>query len=438
MQSRNDFDSPRWHAHVSRQLSDTRQSSIVQLVFESLSQASRHLYDESRRNQPDTCVFLRGALPAMEPRRRFSPSLGLLLIAAFGLATLETPALAQQRPPGVQLPGAPGAVSQGIRPGQPGFATRPAAAAPAKLEEPSEFRVYQRDSNGKAEIPIALAESVKDGKLISAMVSPTPGNARITFSQADSKLLGVPTGGPYTIHCQVKTGENVQTVAVHNVFVGDLWVLAGQSNMEGVGDLIDVTPPNPRVMLLGMDGHWGMAEEPLHWLVDSPDPVHSGNPADSATRSAHVHKNRPKGAGLGLPFAVAHGRITGVPVGLVACAHGGTSMEQWNPSKKEQGGHSLYGSMLRQVKAAGGKVKGVLWYQGESDAIREATSGRSTPRCSRTSSGRPRPTSASPTCRSTSCRSAGSSAAAIPAPGTPCRTPSARSPSACPTRRSSR
>ena len=44
-------------------------------------------------------------------------------------------------------------------------------------------------------------------------------------------------------------------------------------------------------------------------------------------------------------------------------------MEQWNPAKKDEGGNSLYGSMLRQVKLAGGKVKGVLWYQGESDAL---------------------------------------------------------------------
>ncbi len=48
-------------------------------------------------------------------------------------------------------------------------------------------------------------------------------------------------------------------------------------------------------------------------------------------------------------------------------------MEQWNPAKKGEGGNSLYGSMLRQVKLAGGKVKGVLWYQGESDASGEAS-----------------------------------------------------------------
>src|SRR5262249_28744486 len=162
-------------------------------------------------------------------------------------------------------------------------------------------------------------------------------------------------------------------VAASQVFVGDLWVLAGQSNMEGVGDLVDVTPPHPQVKMLGMDGRWRQAEEPLHWLVDSPDPVHSGDPKTRERRSAQAHKTRRKGAGLGLPFAEALIQSTGVPIGLVICAHGGTSMEQWNPAKKDEGGKSLYGSMMRQFQLAGGKVRGVLWYQGESDAGGEAS-----------------------------------------------------------------
>jgi sialate O-acetylesterase len=42
-------------------------------------------------------------------------------------------------------------------------------------------------------------------------------------------------------------------------------------------------------------------------------------------------------------------------------------MARWDPARKDEGGKSLYGSMIRQVGLAGGKVKGVLWYQGESD-----------------------------------------------------------------------
>ena len=86
--------------------------------------------------------------------------------------------------------------------------------------------------------------------------------------------------------------------------------------------------------------------------------------------------------------------------------------------------------MLRQVKLAGGKVKGVLWYQGESDSSPERR--RSTVASSPTSSPPSAPTSASRTCRSTSSRSAGSSTAAIRRAGTPCRKPSGGFPSALP------
>jgi type 1 glutamine amidotransferase len=303
--------------------------------------------------------------------RRFSPSTRLLVFAVLGLTSLEAPALAQQVPAAART----GSVER-QRAGA--FASTPATTV--KLKEPSEFRVYQRDVNGKSDIAIVLDDSVKDAKVLSASLSPGGGNTRIAFNQAESKLVAVPVGGPYRITCQVKVGEKVEPIAIGNVFVGDLWVLSGQSNMEGVGDLVDVTQPNPRVMLLGMDGHWGIAEEPLHWLIDSPDPVHSGEPAKRAALSAQMHKNRSKGAGLGLPFAVMMAEATGVPVGLVACAHGGTSMEQWNPAKKEHGGNSLYGSMIRQLKEAGGKVKGVLWYQGESDALGQGEAWKVYPR----------------------------------------------------------
>lgn len=250
---------------------------------------------------------------------------------------------------------------------------RPAAgqesgAAEITLKSPVPHQVIQRDARGLGEIPIVLPDELKDAKVIDARINVGPNACRIE----DGKLINVPTGGPYHVFIAIERNGERSQVSVDPVFVGDLWVLAGQSNMEGVGKLVDVTPPNDRVMALGMDGKWTRAEEPLHWLVDSPDPVHSGDPATRAKRSAEAHKTRNSGAGLGLPFAVAMVEATGVPVGLVACAHGGTSMEQWSPAKKDQGGNSLYGSMLRQVKLAGGKVKGVLWYQGESDANEKA------------------------------------------------------------------
>lgn len=263
---------------------------------------------------------------------------------------------------------APAANAQGGRP-----EAAVVARADGLVSSPVPYQVFQRGADGKADIPVTFEGALKDAKNVRVHLHIASG-AGNSPQFVDGKVVGVPTGGPYFL--QISHGDQANPgdmFLLGPVFVGDLWVLAGQSNMEGVGDLVDVSPPNPKVAALGMDGKWAQATEPLHWLVDSPDPVHSGDPANRAERSAQQHKTRTKGAGLGLPFASEMVKATGVPVGLVTAAHGGTSMGQWDPAKKGEGGNSLYGSMLRQVQLAGGKVKGVLWYQGESDSSPEGS-----------------------------------------------------------------
>jgi sialate O-acetylesterase len=182
--------------------------------------------------------------------------------------------------------------------------------------------------------------------------------------------ITLPTGGPYRI--EVRSMKEVETL--RDIFVGDLWVLAGQSNMEGVGNLIDTQPTNGLVRTFDMFDRWGIAEEPLHVLPGAVDRVHWRRSEGTEPQRLEGQPlldwmaNRKKGAGLGLPFAAEMVRKTGVPIGLVPCAHGGTSMDQWSPDLRDKAGDSLYGATLRRVKAVGGKVKGVLWYQGESDA----------------------------------------------------------------------
>ncbi len=245
-----------------------------------------------------------------------------------------------------------------------------------EVSAPAEYQVIQRGALNRGEIPVkGKGTGNVEARVSTPSGLPLPGLDWKPIGAARGgsfrgKIAGVPTGGPYMI--EVRSAG--KTAAVKNVFVGDLWILAGQSNMEGVGNLEDVQPPHPMVQTFDMSDVWGVAKEPLHSLPDSADRVHwRKNQAGQLERLTGAARDkfvsgRKKGAGLGLPFAVELYERTRVPIGLVPCAHGGTSMAQWNPDLKEKAGDSLYGSTIRRFNEVGGRVAGILWYQGESDA----------------------------------------------------------------------
>lgn len=248
-------------------------------------------------------------------------------------------------------------------------------------------QVLQRNAENRADLNLSgtIAGKRSNGKAIEARLVSGPAVVRgfdwIEIGRAQrqkwsGELKGIPAGGPYKL--EVRAAGSHSVYFVDGLLVGDLWVLAGQSNMEGVGDLIDVQPPIAQVHSFDMADHWAVAREPLHTLVSAADRVHwrlneNKEPERwTGERLDAYIAGRKKGAGLGLAFAEEMFRRTSIPVGLVPCAHGGTSMAQWDPALKDRGGDSLYGSMLRRFRAVGGRVKGVLWYQGESDTSAKA------------------------------------------------------------------
>ena len=178
------------------------------------------------------------------------------------------------------------------------------------------------------------------------------------------ELANIPAGGPYRLDLQCGTRK----ARVASFYVGDVWLLAGQSNMEGAGNLFDGgAKPHPLIRTYSMRREWRAATEPLHILIESPDRCHNEGCQISPEEGERYRVNASKGAGVGLPFARQMLERSGVPQALLCTAHGGTSMEQWDPALKDQGGDSQYGSMLLSVRATGQPVAGVLWYQGESD-----------------------------------------------------------------------
>jgi sialate O-acetylesterase len=173
----------------------------------------------------------------------------------------------------------------------------------------------------------------------------------------------------------------------------DVWILAGQSNMQGCGVLCDAalcleSASDERIWSFSTAGEWQIAQEPLHRLWESYTPVHQNFMRQHLTEddkqlsneeiAARDARDRTTGAGLGLAFAQSMADARGNAIGLIPAAHGGTTLEDWNFNRKDQGGASLYGAMLDRVRkareTADFKLRGVLWYQGESDCGEESAS----------------------------------------------------------------
>jgi thiol-disulfide isomerase/thioredoxin len=122
-----------------------------------------------------------------------------------------------------------------------------------------------------------------------------------------------------------------------------LFLLIGQSNMAGRGVVeAQDREPIPNVYALGEDLTWRPAVDPLHF--------------DKPTIA---------GVGIGRSFArrVLEQR-PGAGIGLIPCAFGGTSLNEWSPGGK------LFQDAVRRTREAmkAGKLAGILWHQGEADS----------------------------------------------------------------------
>ena len=237
-----------------------------------------------------------------------------------------------------------------------------------RIEQPQAYRVYQRDEQDTACIAVQVrGEGPAEARLLAGSRELAPWQPLAAGPGGLGTEVAIRVGGPYTL--EVRAGGLLRRV--RGILVGDLWITAGQSNMDGVGALSEAEPPGRGVHACYYDDRWGVAREPLCWYNEAVDPVHWGV-AEPEARQAAIRFDREfrtYGAGPAVAFGKAMVAATGVPVGLVVCSHGGTSMDQWSPGRRSEGGSSLYGSLLRRVAAVGGRVKGCLWYQGESDAF---------------------------------------------------------------------
>src|SRR5580700_11383374 len=122
-----------------------------------------------------------------------------------------------------------------------------------------------------------------------------------------------------------------------------LFLLIGQSNMAGRGP-VEAQDKEiiPHILMLNKEMAWVPAVDPLHF-------------------------DKPAVAGVGLGRTFAKTLLWAnhsASIGLIPAAFGGTSLDEWKPGDK------LYADAVRRTQEAmkSGKLRGILWHQGEADA----------------------------------------------------------------------
>ncbi len=187
--------------------------------------------------------------------------------------------------------------------------------------------------------PAAIWGTAAPGEPIEVTLeSATPPQRTVTGADGRWKVLlpSMRAGGPFTL-----TVRGSKTLLVHDVLIGEVWVLSGQSNMTyelsraSNGDAAVAHADHPDIRLFTV---------PKKSVVEPVDDIASSwqicTPETAKSFSA-----------VGYFFGEELHRRLGVPVGLIHSSWPGSSAEQWTPREKMQGDPELQPILQRWQEA---------------------------------------------------------------------------------------
>jgi hypothetical protein len=244
-------------------------------------------------------------------------------------------------------------------------ATIPLPAPTLKLTSPAEYQVFQRKGSTGA---IKITGTVTGAGLHEVQASFHGGAFQtIAANVAAGAFAGSLTGqaqGQGTLVVRLEDQPQI-TASVAMVGIGDVFIIAGQSNASGRATNPQSYTPSHGVTatIFGNDYIWHNLADPTDSPINQVDLVSDELSPANAT---HAVNGNPGGSYWPI-LATDILANQAVPVAFIPCALGGSSIAQWAPGANHQDRTTLYGSMIYRAKAVGG-VRGVLWEQGETDA----------------------------------------------------------------------
>lgn len=137
--------------------------------------------------------------------------------------------------------------------------------------------------------------------------------------------------------------ENISVIKKKQEGKLSIFILAGQSNMEGHGPMDNYKPIDTKGKVYAFDKNfkWKVGKDPL---------IDAGGVGPGVSFASEIVNNYPEKV-----------------IGLVNVAVGSTNIHQWEKSFDE---NSLYQKMLERALAASlqGEIKGLLFFQGANDS----------------------------------------------------------------------
>jgi hypothetical protein len=203
--------------------------------------------------------------------------------------------------------------------------------------------------------PTAIEYSI-DGGSNWATLDPAPSAGAYTGTIASVAAQAA----RYTVQVRFSNATGI-TASVANIGVGDVFGVAGQSNACGALSSNQSVYGNVvAASLFGNDYVWKT-------LAD---------PTDSNTSQVDAVSADVAGGSFWPLLATRIMAYTGCPVAFIPCAHGGTTIADWQPGADHYDRTTLYGSMAHRCKNGGsGGVTAVLVMIGESDSVAATSTG---------------------------------------------------------------
>ena len=240
-----------------------------------------------------------------------------------------------------------------------------------RLSLPLDYQVHQRATQAEGRIIVAGSltkasehSGTMEARLVGAKM-PAEWQKLATMALGMTEFRGEmrgPAGGWYRLEVRVRYDSSIAAeTAVEHVGVGEVFVIAGQSNSANHGE--ERQQPKTGLVAAFHDGKWQLANDP--------QPGASGN-----------------GGSFIPPFGDAIAERFKVPVGIIGTGVGATSVREWLPRGQRfpnpptltgnvtqlttgewESKGTLFDRLVTRMKQPGSHgFRAVLWHQGESDA----------------------------------------------------------------------